>query len=497
MGYGQALHPTFASWHSSCVEHRRGGGRARRSRAHAASLHRHRQAPVSAPAGRALPHTAGGDRRVLGHERHRRSRRSPNGSRDTPSVIREARGRGPSSSVEERGGRLRPLAGAPGGAARSIPHVRLAPKGQASSASPIRRRARIAAGRHVQRATGAADVARTDDPGEPTPAQAPAGVERSVLGVELGPQLARRARDPDQRVHPCQRAHRQQTPLRPKRRHRRGGSRPQTRIADTSWALSPQAVEAIRAQMLLRSKDRDPIFAQRDAAVVSLQYGLGARNQEVWGMRWMSLHASYAEVVEVVSWGALDEWGKTEHSTERRTPSQASRSKISRSGARRFAVGDILLAMWISSFLAISAALAMGSRTPARALATSAATRRRSGDRTTSTRPSRRSPSSLSSATYSARPPTRFDAAASPSGFEQRTHRRWRRSAGRACRCSTRTTHSQSTICAASDHGRSISSGARHERNGKATRQSAHGYALLPNVGATLAEPSLIMMLWP
>ena len=86
-----------------------------------------------------------------------------------------------------------------------------------------------------------------------------------------------------------------------------------------SWALSPRAVEAIRAQMLLRSKDRDPIFAQRDAAVVSLQYGLGARNQEVWGMRWMSLHASYAEVVEVVSWGALDEWGKTEHSTERRT----------------------------------------------------------------------------------------------------------------------------------------------------------------------------------
>lgn len=88
-----------------------------------------------------------------------------------------------------------------------------------------------------------------------------------------------------------------------------------------SWALSPQAVEAIRDQMLLRVKDRDPIFAERDAAVVSLQYGLGARNQEVWGMRWMSLSPQFAQVVEVVSWGQLDEWGKTEHSTQRRTAS--------------------------------------------------------------------------------------------------------------------------------------------------------------------------------
>ncbi|HEY5343387.1 MAG TPA: hypothetical protein VIJ66_06975 [Solirubrobacteraceae bacterium] len=86
-----------------------------------------------------------------------------------------------------------------------------------------------------------------------------------------------------------------------------------------SWALSPQAVEAIRDQMLLRVTDRDSIFAERDAAIVSLQYGLGARNQEVWGMRWMSLSLGFAEVVEVVSGGQLDEWGKTEHSTQRRT----------------------------------------------------------------------------------------------------------------------------------------------------------------------------------
>jgi hypothetical protein len=71
--------------------------------------------------------------------------------------------------------------------------------------------------------------------------------------------------------------------------------------------------------MLQRIEDRDPILARRDATVVSLQYGLGARNQEVWGMRWMSIGQAFAEVIEVLSSGALDEWGKTQHSTQRRT----------------------------------------------------------------------------------------------------------------------------------------------------------------------------------
>jgi hypothetical protein len=55
-----------------------------------------------------------------------------------------------------------------------------------------------------------------------------------------------------------------------------------------AWALSPQAVEAIRAQMLARAVGRELILARRDAIIVSLQYGLCARNQEVWGMRWSS-----------------------------------------------------------------------------------------------------------------------------------------------------------------------------------------------------------------
>lgn len=86
-----------------------------------------------------------------------------------------------------------------------------------------------------------------------------------------------------------------------------------------NWALSPQAVEAIRMQMLARVKDRDPILAHRDATVVSLQYGLGARNQEVWGLRWACFTETFADILEVISWGELNEFGKTAHSTERRT----------------------------------------------------------------------------------------------------------------------------------------------------------------------------------
>jgi hypothetical protein len=49
-----------------------------------------------------------------------------------------------------------------------------------------------------------------------------------------------------------------------------------TGLGVASWALSPQAVEAIRAQMLLRVGGRGELLAHRDATVVSLQYGLCA-----------------------------------------------------------------------------------------------------------------------------------------------------------------------------------------------------------------------------
>lgn len=105
---------------------------------------------------------------------------------------------------------------------------------------------------------------------------------------------------------------------------RRGGS---GRAAPTrrsgsqvpSWALSPQAVEAIRDAMLARVDNRDPIFAERDAALLSLQYAMASRSQEAYGMRWKSLGDDYAEIVEVISYGKLEEWGKTSRSTGRRT----------------------------------------------------------------------------------------------------------------------------------------------------------------------------------
>lgn len=78
-----------------------------------------------------------------------------------------------------------------------------------------------------------------------------------------------------------------------------------------AWALSPQAVEAIREQMLLRVTGRDPILALRDATVVSTQYGLAARNREVWGLRWERLDEEFAEILQVISRGELDEYGKT------------------------------------------------------------------------------------------------------------------------------------------------------------------------------------------
>jgi hypothetical protein len=86
-----------------------------------------------------------------------------------------------------------------------------------------------------------------------------------------------------------------------------------------SWALSPLAVEAIRAQMLQGPEKRDALLAHRDAMIVSLQYGLATRNQEVWGLRWCSLDGDFAWVTEVISRGRLEHWGKTVMSTQRRT----------------------------------------------------------------------------------------------------------------------------------------------------------------------------------
>jgi integrase len=86
-----------------------------------------------------------------------------------------------------------------------------------------------------------------------------------------------------------------------------------------NWALSPQAAERIRAAMLDRTGRRPRILALRDATVVSVQYQLACRNQEVWGLRIEDVRGSRAQVVEVLSFGELDT-GKTPGSSGRRPP---------------------------------------------------------------------------------------------------------------------------------------------------------------------------------
>lgn len=97
------------------------------------------------------------------------------------------------------------------------------------------------------------------------------------------------------------------------------GYRPTLRTSLASWVLSPAAVEAIRDEMLRNPGRRTAILAQRDAIIVSLQYGLGARNQEVFALRWACLTGEQAWIFEVLTGGQINTWGKTQYSTRRRT----------------------------------------------------------------------------------------------------------------------------------------------------------------------------------
>lgn len=130
---------------------------------------------------------------------------------------------------------------------------------------------------------------------------------------------ARSPATPEIKSNGCLRANERTTSRR--RSARRGGGTgyaPATRRRPLArWALSPYAVEAIREQMLLRIRQRDPLLGHRDATIVSLHYGLAARSQEVWALRWGSIVDSWALVTEVLSDGRVEEWGKTENSTRR------------------------------------------------------------------------------------------------------------------------------------------------------------------------------------
>ena len=125
---------------------------------------------------------------------------------------------------------------------------------------------------------------------------------------------------PEIETNGCQLA--KEPAVRARRSARRGGTgyapaTPPRALA--SWALSPRAVEAIREQILRGAEPDDLLLAHRDATIVSLQYGLATRNQEVWGLRWSSVDGDFAWVSEIISWGRLEHWGKTAMSTRRRT----------------------------------------------------------------------------------------------------------------------------------------------------------------------------------
>jgi integrase len=93
------------------------------------------------------------------------------------------------------------------------------------------------------------------------------------------------------------------------------------RSALSAWALSPLAVERIRTVMLERVSQRSSLLPLRDATIVSIQYGLAMRNQEVWALRIGDLIGRRASIREVLSYGQLDA-GKTAGATglSRRPP---------------------------------------------------------------------------------------------------------------------------------------------------------------------------------
>jgi hypothetical protein len=109
-----------------------------------------------------------------------------------------------------------------------------------------------------------------------------------------------------------------------RRSARRGGtgqaasptSRRPSSGSHANWALSPMAVELIRQRLLARVIDRNPVLALRDATIVSVQYGLACRDQEVYGLRWGDVTEQYVELSEVLSWGTLDDM-KTRNSARR------------------------------------------------------------------------------------------------------------------------------------------------------------------------------------
>jgi len=80
-----------------------------------------------------------------------------------------------------------------------------------------------------------------------------------------------------------------------------------------SWALSPVAVELIRAEMLNGcSHEPGSLLSGRDATIMSLQFGLALRPQEIYALRWSALVGDRARPGDVLESNKISAKAKTE-----------------------------------------------------------------------------------------------------------------------------------------------------------------------------------------
>ncbi len=187
-----------------------------------------------------------------------------------------------------------------------------------------------------------------------------------------------------------------------------------------SWALSPQAVEAIRAQMLLRPAPRKAILAHRDATIVSLQYGMASRNQELWGLRWSSLDG---QLQKSSAAGSSNSGARPSAAPNAAPPYPTSCEKTSSNGGKSSHKPDTQPARMTSSSRGTSPTPVTEYARPRQPPATSASPRQRRGARTTSRQRCKPPRSARSSRASSVLPRMRCAAAASPCDYVPKTHK--------------------------------------------------------------------------
>jgi integrase len=89
------------------------------------------------------------------------------------------------------------------------------------------------------------------------------------------------------------------------RRRQAAGAVERRGAAERAWALEPDAVAALSWHALTRTNGRLAWFAERDAAIIDLSYGLGCRPQELFGATFGDVASGHLHIEEVLSVGEL------------------------------------------------------------------------------------------------------------------------------------------------------------------------------------------------